>query len=168
MSAGNMAAWRKQNSAPVAAELQLVDGTRLNGTLLIQRDQSIKDLLCGPDAFVEFECNIGGEMIIGKVTIATVRPRKQALADQLERKLKLLEKSDAFTVLKIAKSASRDKVRDAYLTLTGIYHPDRYAAAQLPAEVLEYFNTMTRNINSAYTELNQLMAPAVANDADAA
>ena len=30
------------------------------------------------------------------------------------------------------------------------YHPDRYLAADLPEEVVDYFEAMTRRINAAY------------------
>lgn len=165
---GNMAAWRKQNSTPVLAEVRLVDGTLLKGTILVQRDQTMKELFCGSEPFVEFECSVSGEMVVSKSSIATARTCKQISADQLDRRNKLLDKSDAFGVLKLPKTADRDKVREGYLALARAYHPDRYTGSELPPEVIEYLNAMTRRINAAYSELNMLMGPTAANDADVA
>ena len=33
------------------------------------------------------------------------------------------------------------------------YHPDRFADANLPPEVLDYLNAMARRINGVYEEL---------------
>ena len=41
-------------------------------------------------------------------------------------------------------------MREAYLKLAKVYHPDRYAAAELPAEVREYLSAMARRVNAAY------------------
>lgn len=160
MGAGNIAAWRRQNSDAVLVEVQLVDGTSLKGTILVQRERTLKDVVSGPEPFIEFECSVGGDMVIGKAAVAMIRPCRPMQADQLERRLKLLEKSEAYAVLKIAKGADRERVREAYLALARAYHPDRYAGNELPLEVGEYLNAMTRRINAAYSELNLLMGAA--------
>jgi hypothetical protein len=157
MSGGSMADWRKQNSVPVLVEVLIADGSLMKGTVLVQRDKSLKDVFSGTDQFIEFECMVNGDMVLGKAAIATVRAAKQIKTDQLERKLKMLEKSDAFAVLKLPKTASREQARDAYLAMARAYHPDRFAGFELPAEVSEYLNAMARSINSAYSELNMLM-----------
>ena len=164
MSGGTMDAWRRQNSDTNLIEVQLVDGTMLKGTVLVQREKSLKDVFCSAEPFIDFQCSVSGELVLGKAAVASVRPCKQINADQLDRRLKMLEKSDAFGVLKVPKTVDREKVRDAYLTLTRIYHPDRYAGAELPVEVVEYLNSMTRRINAAYSEINILMGPTAAND----
>lgn len=156
-AASDMSAWRKQNSLPVLVEIQLNNGKMLRGTVLVQREKTLKDVLSSPDLFLEFECNIAGEMVIAKSSIDMVRPFKQINADQLEKQLKLLEKSEAFGVLRVPRTADRAAVRNAYLALQRLYHPDRYAAIELPAEVAEYLTAMTRRVNSAYSELTALM-----------
>lgn len=160
MGAANIAAWRRQNSDPMLVEIQLTDGTLLKGTILVQRERTLKDVLGGTDPFIEFDCNVGGEMVLGKSAVAMVRPVKPLQADHLERRLKMLEQSEAHGVLKVAKTADREQVRDAYLTLTRQYHPDRYAGVELPAEMRDYLNAMARRINAAYSELNLLMGEA--------
>jgi curved DNA-binding protein CbpA len=41
-------------------------------------------------------------------------------------------------------------VREAYLKLAKLYHPDRYATADLPKEVRDYLAVMVRRINAAH------------------
>jgi hypothetical protein len=163
MGAANIAAWKRQNSDPVLVEVLLAEGTLLKGTILVQRERTLKDVLGGTEPFIEFECSVSGEMVIGKGAVAMVRPCRPLQADHLERRQKMLEQSEAHGVLKVAKGADRDRVREAYLTLQRQYHPDRYAGVELPPEMRDYLNAMTRRINAAYSELNLLMG--VANEA---
>ena len=46
------------------------------------------------------------------------------------------------------------EMREAYHRLVKQYHPDKFANADLPREVKEYLNAMSRRINAAYTALN--------------
>ena len=161
-AASDMSAWRRQNSNPVLVEIQLTNGKMMRGTILVQREKMLKDILSSPDLFLEFECSVSGEMVLAKSSIDMVHPFKQVSADQLDKQLKLLEKSEAFSVLKVSKTADRAAIRSAYLALQRIYHPDRYAGIELPAEVTEYLNAATRRINAAYSELIALMGPEAA------
>jgi curved DNA-binding protein CbpA len=42
----------------------------------------------------------------------------------------------------------------AYFALAKAYHPDRYATAELPAEVRDYLAAMARRINAAHAALD--------------
>ena len=46
------------------------------------------------------------------------------------------------------------EIREAYFALAKVYHPDRYATAELPTEVIEYLFAMARRINAAHAALN--------------
>ena len=48
----------------------------------------------------------------------------------------------------------KDEIRQAYFALAKSYHPDRYATAELPTEVIEYLFAMARRINAAHAALN--------------
>ena len=50
--------------------------------------------------------------------------------------------------------ATHDKIRQAYIELAKIYHPDRYATVTLPVEVTDYLSAMARRINAAYAALD--------------
>jgi hypothetical protein len=153
MAGGDINAWRRQNSDPIALVLALSDGTVLKGNMLLPRDKSLRDLFNLPDPFVDFECTINGEMVIAKSSIISLRKHSTPNADQLDKKLTSLDKADPHRILGVAKTATQDEVHAAYLALARAYHPDRFASANLPPEVADYFETMTRRINIAFSEI---------------
>jgi curved DNA-binding protein CbpA len=65
---------------------------------------------------------------------------------------------DPFAILGVTADSSHDEVKSAWHRLSKTYHPDRYAAAELPAEVLDYLSAMARRINSAYAALEAPVA----------
>ena len=60
---------------------------------------------------------------------------------------------DPFVVLGLPSNAGKEEVRQAYLTMAKIYHPDRYAMAELPREVRDYLSAMARRVNAAYNSI---------------
>ena len=53
----------------------------------------------------------------------------------------------------VSPRASEEELMTAYRELTKVYHPDRLASMQLPAEMLDYAEAMQRRINAAFDEL---------------
>jgi DnaJ-domain-containing protein 1 len=158
MAANNdMNAWRRQNSEPTPVEISLTDGTSFKGTLLVQRDKHLRDIINGPEQFIELETLHAGQVTIAKSAIKLVRPGLIGAADQLEKKLAAIEKSDSFAVLGLPQNADMAAVRNAFVKLAHMYHPDRYVTAELPAEVIAYLNIMIRRINAAHQELRELL-----------
>jgi DnaJ-domain-containing protein 1 len=156
MGAADLSAWRRQNSDPVSVIVVLLDGSILTGTLLLPRDRQLRDLFNTPDAFIDFDDFRNGPTILGKSSIRSIRANTLPQADQIEKRLKILDKSDPFQILGVAKDADRETLRAAYVSLVRTYHPDRFAEAGLPVEVTDYINTMARRINAAYSELQAL------------
>lgn len=165
---GGMAAWKKQNSDPVLVDIKLVDGSTLKGTLLLQREKTLTELFLGTEPFLDFTCSVGGDLVLSKLAVATVRQCKQTPAEQLEQRKKMLQKSESFAVLKLPKTATREQVQEAYVRLASTYHPDRFRNIEMPPEVGEYLEAMTRRIHTAFTELVQLMDGAAAPEKIAA
>ena len=64
-----------------------------------------------------------------------------------------LDGFDPFAVLGVAPGATREEIRQAYFAQAKVYHPDRYATAELPTEVIEYLFAMARRINAAHAAL---------------
>jgi hypothetical protein len=157
MAGGDITAWRKQNSDLNTLVLVLNDGTVMRGTLLLPRDKTLRDYFNMPELFIDFTCALNGEMVITKSCIVSLRKHEMPAADQLDKKLSIMDKADPLRILGVGKTASHEEIHDAYLALARVYHPDRFASANLPPEVADYFESMTRRINIAYSEL----APAV-------
>jgi hypothetical protein len=163
MAGSDMAAWRRQNSDVITIEIKLVDGSLLRGTMLLQREKSLKYTFSSGDPFIEFDCLVDGEIVLAKTGIATIRQIKKGAVDVLERRSKALDKSDAFATLKIQKTADMAVVEKAYQTLSRTYAPE--AAAGMPPEVLEYMTAMSRRVANAYGELKLLLTPPAAKAA---
>jgi hypothetical protein len=156
MATADLSAWRRQNSDAHAIVVVLVDGTTLTGTMLVPRDKQLRDVFNTPDDFLEFEDHRLGTIVLAKASIRTIRPNAIPTAEQLEKRMKALEKSDPFQILGVAKTVDREGLRSAYVALARRYHPDRFLGAELPPEVSEYINQMARRINAAYSEVEQL------------
>ena len=156
MAAADISAWRRQNSDTVPVSVALMDGTLLAGTILLPRDRKLHEFFNMPEAFIEFEDFRAGPTILAKSAIRSIRNNEIPQADQIEKRLKLLEKSDPFQILGVAKNVDRDGLRNAYVNLARAYHPDRFTSSELPPEIIEYINTMARRINAAYSELQAL------------
>jgi hypothetical protein len=153
MGQSDINAWRRQNSDVVAIVLTLVDGTRARGTILQPRDKTLREMFGMSEPFIDFDCAEFGPMVIAKGSIASIRLHQVPAADQLDRKLKGLDKADSHKILGVGKGSSRDEMRAAYVALARAYHPDRFAAVDLPSEVAEYIDAMAQRINGAYAEL---------------
>lgn len=162
MGAADLTNWRRQNSDPHTLVITLMDGRRLRGNMLVARDKSLTDMFNMPMPFFEFEDFEQGPIVIAKSSIASLRVHKMPTADQLDKKITSLDKSDPHRVLGVGKSATREDIRNAYLALARLYHPDRFASTELPPEVADYIDSMARRINIAYADI---APPAAAGDA---
>jgi DnaJ-domain-containing protein 1 len=111
------------------------------------------EVLNGPGGFIEFEPYGGERSFIAKAQIASVRLLGVPRVPNLNARLRDLDGFDPFAVLGLSPGASRDEIRQAYVAVAKRYHPDRYASAELPTEVIEYLFAMARRINAAYEAL---------------
>ena len=168
MAAADMATWRRQNSDTISVELQMVDGSNRRGALLISRDKSLREFFNAPgEAFVDFDCKRDGSVVLAKSAIRAIRADDlkkkddQAKIDALSARKAELENLDPYKFLGVATSVDSDGLHKAYIAMARTYHPDRFADANLPPEVLDYLNAMARRINGVYEELVETREPVV-------
>lgn len=133
----------------VPAEIVLSDGEALRGKLAVPQSKSVAELINSPAPFIEFEPYGGERLWVAKSALRQLRivnvPAAQSLGSNRDS-----GGFDPYTVLKVAKTAPWEEVRQAYLALAKTYHPDRFSSVDLPAEVAEYIEATTRRINEAY------------------
>jgi hypothetical protein len=134
-------------------EAVFADGSVVRGKLLIPASKSIADVLNGGGAFLEFEPYGGERSYIAKAQIASIKMLGVPKLPNLAVRLKDFDGFDPFAVLGVKPGATREEVRQAYFALAKAYHPDRYATAELPTEVIEYLFAMARRINAAHAAL---------------
>lgn len=154
MAGGDIAVWRRQNSDHCLLEIVFADGTIIKGALLLPRDKTLREYLAQPEPFVEIELAESGSVMISKTQLRTLRPIELPKADQLQGRLRALEKMDAFQALRIARTATIDEVKAAAVTMRAVYDPSLCQAA--PAEVADYLASMRRRIDAAEKEIIEL------------
>jgi DnaJ-domain-containing protein 1 len=143
---------RGRGDGAVAVEVVLDDGQKLQGKVL-PPDRALAEILNSTSGFLEFQ-PIGAErMFIAKSAVQCVRPVNAPSKPQLGAANGDEKPFDPSAILGVAPGASREEVHEAYLRQAKAYHPDRYAAAELPPEVREYLGAMARRINAAHDAL---------------
>ena len=141
----------EQSAVPV--EIAFADGTAAKGKMLVPMGKTVADALNGTASFVEFEPYGGDKSYVAKAQLASVRLVGVPKLPNLEARLVDHDGFDPHRILGLAAGASRDELRAAYFALAKAYHPDRYATAELPAEVRDYLAAMARRINAAHAAL---------------
>lgn len=140
-------------AGPVEVEIALEDGQRLNGKLVLPPGRSLPEVLNGSSAFIEFQPTGGAHMFIAKSALHCITPCNVPPAPDLWAGPTQGAAFDPYAILGVDRDAGREQIRDAYLKLAKAYHPDRYAAIELPHEVRTYLAVMVRRINAAHDAL---------------
>ncbi len=135
---------------PVEVEIALQDGARLNGKIVLPPGRTLPEVLNGGATFLEFQPVTGERMFIAKSALHSVTPSNVPPLPDLWAGSTQGAGFDPNAILGIDKDATREQARSAYLKLAKLYHPDRYAAADLPREVRDYLAVMVRRINAAH------------------
>lgn len=146
-------------SSAVPVEVVLADGTLAKGKLMVSAGKTLADALNGTAAFVEFEPYGGERTFLSKNQVASVQLVGVPRAANLSTRTREGDSFDPHAILGVAPDAGWEEVRQAYHRLAKKYHPDRYASAELPAEVQDYLAVMARRVNAAYAALEAPRPP---------
>ncbi len=137
----------------IAIEITMADASVLSGRAVLPAGRGVHKLLDGEEAFLYIEGFEGGGSFVPKSDIRNVKviapPRAMATALFIPD----ARNFDPHRVLGLEKGASFEQIRDAYHRLSKVYHPDRYAAIDLPREVKAYLDAMSKNVNAAFQAL---------------
>lgn len=146
------------NGIPV--EITTDAGETLGGRIPVGMGRSLPDVLNGQGSFVEFEPWGGEAMLLAKTSLRTVRLLQVPRPENLKARAAVSDGFDPFGVLGVSAGSALEDVKSAWHRLSKAYHPDRYASAELPQEVVDYLGAMARRINAAYAALE---GPLLAN-----
>jgi hypothetical protein len=144
---------RERTEGPVTVQIVLEGGEELQGKLLVPPGRALSDVLNSTAPFVEFEPAEGERMYIAKSALQSVKPTNVPAKPDLWAGSAEPGSFDPLAVLGLKTGATREEARDAYVRMAKIYHPDRYAAVELPPEVRDYLAAMVRRVNAAYQTL---------------
>jgi hypothetical protein len=128
----------------------LDDGSILKGRIHVSVTKTLADELNGPSSFLEFHAVNGDKTLLSKIRIATVTSFEAPKADQLVQSLRQVESFNAYEILQIERGAGPEEIKSAYHRLAKTYHPDRFAALELPPEMADYVAAVARRLNLAY------------------
>jgi hypothetical protein len=144
---------RDRVEGPISVEITLEDGQALKGTLVVPQGRTLTEVLNGTATFIEFEPIKGQRTFIAKSALRAVKPTNAPPAPDLSADPAEGGDFDPFSILGVEPGSTREQAREAYLRLAKTYHPDRYAATDLPREVRDYLSAMVRRVNAAYEVL---------------
>lgn len=137
----------------IAVEITLADGSALAGRAVLPAGKGVHKLLDGEEAFIYVETFEGSGTFVPKAEIRGVKVITPAKAVTTALFIPDARSFDPHRVLGLEKGASFEQIREAYHRLSKLYHPDRYAALELPREVKAYLDAMTKNVNAAFQAL---------------
>jgi DnaJ domain len=147
--------YQRQNRVTLAVQITLASGSTMRGNIFMSKQRTMHEELNKGEAFLEFESSDSQKMYLARNVIAVVKEFSVPRADQLQRRP--IDQFDAHEVLGLKTDADAHAIRNAYVALAKLYHPDRFARIELPAEVSEYLTAMATRINLAYSELRAHM-----------
>jgi hypothetical protein len=142
-----------KSAGPLCVEITLEGGETLKGKFVAPPGRTLMELLNTGTPFVEFEPFGGERTFLAKAGFRLIKSLNMPPNPTLKTGGKDFDGFDPHAVLGIAAGAGKEEIHRAYLHLAKTYHPDRYAAAELPPEVIEYLAAMSRRINAAHDTL---------------
>jgi DnaJ-domain-containing protein 1 len=137
------------------AHVTLDDGRELKGRFTLTPGRTLTEMLNNTSVFLEFEAFDGDRVLIAKTALQSVKP--VSVPGALTLSAGGDGSFDPYSVLRVDRDAGADQIRHAYLVLAKTYHPDKYATAELPPEVIAYLSAMARRVNAAYDILQETL-----------
>jgi hypothetical protein len=139
----------------IPASLVLSTGETLSGNVTSTGPGRLIDVLNAPTAFIEFHTHDGEIRHINKSAVISLAQPDLPRTDQLARRNADAAAFDPYAVLGVNRDATPDAIREAFIRLARLYHPDSHASATLPGEVSDYICAMAKRINAAWDILSR-------------
>ena len=133
----------------------LVDDTAVTVSVRLPLSSKLNDAVNNADTFLDVIDQNGRQAFLAKHAIRRVDLIDVPKINQLKLQRRGSDRSnfDPYAVLVAERSANAEAIRQAYRAMARKYHPDRFAALDLPKEMTEYAAAMLVRINLAYEQL---------------
>ena len=145
------------NRRIIEVQVRLDDGTRMQGNLILTGQRSFGEFVNSGPTFFEFHKLDGTITWLALTSVAQIWEHQVPDATQLEDAIPKDRRFNPYEILGVNENADMREVHRAYVRLARLYHPDRYNAVGLPSEMQGYVQDMSKRINAAYTELENLL-----------
>ncbi|MEZ5854935.1 MAG: J domain-containing protein [Hyphomicrobiaceae bacterium] len=139
------------NGVPV--EITTVDGEVFAGRVMIPLGRTFSDCLNGPATFIEFEPWGEQRIFVAKSTLRNVKLINVPRAENLGARARALDAFDPHAILGVPAGATLAEAKAQWHKLSKVYHPDKFATMDLPAEVTAYISAMAQRVNAAYSAI---------------
>jgi DnaJ domain len=140
----------------VAVEVTLADGSKVAGRAVLAPGKGVHKLLDGEEGFIYLDVFDGDGSFIPKSDVRGLKVLTSIRSQTVALTVPDARNFEPYRVLGLDKGASFDDIREAYLRLSKLYHPDCYAGVELPREVRVYLEAMSKNINAAFHALRYI------------
>jgi DnaJ-domain-containing protein 1 len=141
----------------IPVTITLASGEILRGSVPSSASASLAFELNREGLFLNVKDTTGKIVFIAKANIHQVvegNEEKQAVLPELARG------QSPHKVLRVSEDASPEVIRQAYMALAKIYHPDNYPTDSTAPELADYVAAMFQQITVAYTALKAVAAKA--------
>ena len=137
--------------------LTLSDGTVMTVAVRLPLSGRLGDMLNNPDHFLDVVMAGGEQHYIAKAHVRAAHAIDSPKADEpdLDARTASLAAMDPYAVLKVARDARPEEIRNAYHRMARLYHPDRIASYELPEEIKDYARAMLVRINLAFEQVRR-------------
>lgn len=137
----------------VAVEIAMADGSSVAGRAVLAPGKGVHKLFDGEEGFIYLDVFDGEGQFIPKSEIRGLKVLTSMKSQTVALPIPDARNFDPYRVLGLEKGASFNDIRDSYHRLSKLYHPDNYAAVELPREVKSYIDGMSKNVNAAFHAL---------------
>jgi DnaJ domain len=136
--------------------LTMSDAAILVVNMRLPLSGKLTDALNNTEHFIDVLGSDGSQFFLAKADIRKVALIDVPKSNQLNMQRRNSDGSqfDPYQILKLEKGTDAATVKHAYHALVRLYHPDRYANMELPAEIKAYAAAMLVRINLAYEQLS--------------
>lgn len=145
----------KTNNVRALVALTFADGRTETVSVRLTLTSKLNDALNNAEAYIDVVNAAGKQFFLSKAAIARVELVEVPRADHmnLQRRVSDNEGFDPYKVLGVTRDADAEAIRQAYHVMVKAYHPDRFAAIDLPKEMKDYAAAMVVRINLAFEQI---------------
>jgi hypothetical protein len=144
-----------KTSARTLIALTYADGRSETVAVRLGLSAKLHDALNNGDMFLDVVNAADKQYFVAKSSVVRIELVEAPKINQLNHKRRAAdqERFDAWDILGLQHGASAEAVRSAYHARIRAYHPDRFAAVELPREMRDYAAAMVVRINLAYEQI---------------